>query len=40
MDMCVWGDKVYLQPSLEEVSLNRLCVNYIYYTHVLSKKVI
>jgi hypothetical protein len=39
MDMCVWGDKVYLQPGLELVSLNRLRVNYIDHSHVLSKKV-
>jgi hypothetical protein len=38
MDMCVWGDRVYLQPGLEEVSLNRLRVNYIDYLLVLSKK--
>ena len=39
MDMCVWGDRVYLKPGLEEVLLNRLRVNYIDYPYVLSKKV-
>ena len=39
MDMCVWGDRVCFQPGLEEISLNRLRVNYINYPHVLFKKV-
>ena len=39
MDMCVREDRVHLQPGLVEVSLNRLRVNYIDYSHVLSKKV-
>jgi hypothetical protein len=38
MDMCVCGNRVYLQPTFEEVSLSRLRVNYIDYPHILSKK--